>query len=129
MPSATIEGTESRPDSGRYAPLCAVHYTLRPKIPVPARLRVRFHSPRSGWPRKVTSIMEGSVDTMAHLSGSSMSAQGGVGLALIAFLFEHAGCVLVESRLGEDLLACWCPQCNEAQTFGTLASRTYTAPG
>src|SRR5687768_15547502 len=27
MPSATIEGTESRPDSGRYAPLCAVHYT------------------------------------------------------------------------------------------------------
>ena len=73
--------------------------------------------------------MEGTGDTMAHLSRSSMSAQGGAGLALIAFLFEHTGCALVESRLGEDLLACWCAQCNEAQTFGTTASRTYTAPG
>jgi hypothetical protein len=67
--------------------------------------------------------MEGIGDTIEHLSGSSKSAQG-ASLALIAFLFEHAGCALIESRLGEDLLACWCPQCDEIQTFGTVASRT-----
>lgn len=63
--------------------------------------------------------MEGIGDTMAHLSGSSMGAQGGAGLAFTAFVFEHAGCALIESRLGEDLLACWCPRCDEARTFGT----------
>jgi hypothetical protein len=93
-------------------------------MPVPAKMRVRFHSPGSGRPSKVTSIMEGTGDTVEHQLGSSVSAKGGAGLALVAFLIEHAGCALVESRLGEDLLACWCPQCNEAQTFGTLASRT-----
>jgi hypothetical protein len=58
-PHATTEGTERCPDFGRHAPLYAVHYTLRAKMPVPARLRVRFHSPRSGLPRKVTPINEG----------------------------------------------------------------------
>ena len=123
MSHATTEGTERCPDFGRNAPLYAVPYTLRAKMPVPARLRVRFHSPRSGLPRKVTLIMKDTGDIIGHLSGSSMAAKG-ASLALIAFLYEHAGCALIESRLGEDLLACWCPQCNETQTFGTTASRT-----
>jgi hypothetical protein len=39
---------------------------------------------------------------------------------LYAFVFEHAGCALIESRLGEDLLACWCPRCGEMRIFGTM---------
>jgi len=123
MPHATTEGTERCPDFGRHAPLYAVHYTLRAKMPVPARMRVRFHGPMSGLPSKVTPIMKDAGDTIGHLSGSSISAKG-ASLALVAFLYEHVGCALIESRLGEDLLACWCPQCNETQTFGTTASRT-----
>ena len=68
----------------------------------------------------MTSIMEGTGDTMEHLSGSTMSAQGGAGLAFTAFVFKHAGCALIESRLGEDLLVCWCPRCDETRTFGTI---------
>ena len=86
-----------------------------------ARLRVLLHSRRSTLARKLTSIMEGTDDTMAHPSGSSMSAQGGAGLAFTAFVFKHAGCTLIESRLGEDLLACWCPHCDEMRTFGATA--------
>ena len=101
MSHATTEGTERCPDFGRYAPLYAVPYTLRAKMPVPARLRVRFHSPRSGLPRKVTLIMKDTGDIIGHLSGSSMGAKG-ASLALIAFLYKHAGCALIESRLGES---------------------------
>ena len=64
--------------------------------------------------------MEGTGNITAHVSSSSTSAPGGAGLAFAAFVFEHAGCGLIESRLGEDLLACWCPQCDETQTFGTM---------
>lgn len=60
-------------------------------------------------------------DTMAHRLGSFMSVQGDPGLAFTAFVFKHTGCggELIESRLGEDLLACCCPQCDETRTFGT----------
>lgn len=48
------------------------------------------------------------------------------GLAFAAFVYRHGGCrgELIESRLGEDLLACWCPQCDEVQTFGATAPST-----
>jgi hypothetical protein len=91
-----------------------------PKWPVPAGMRVRLHSLRGGWSRKVTSIMEDSDHTTAHVSSSSTNVPGGADLAFSAFVFEHTGCWLIESRLGEDLLACWCPQCDETQTFGTM---------
>jgi hypothetical protein len=60
--------------------------------------------------------MEGTGNITAHVS----SSRGDAGLAFAAFVFEHAGCRLIESRLGEDLLACWCQRCNEMQTFGTM---------
>ena len=57
--------------------------------------------------------MDGTGDTMAHWLGSFMSVKGEAGLAFAAFVFRHTGCggELIESRLGEDLLACWCLQC------------------
>lgn len=64
--------------------------------------------------------MEGADHTTAHLPSSSRIARGGAGFAFAAFAFEHAGCELIESRLGEDLLACWCPRCNETRIFGTV---------
>jgi hypothetical protein len=67
--------------------------------------------------------MEGTEETMAHLSDPSRSAQGGAGLAFAAFVFEHVGCGLMESRLGEDLLACWCPRCDETKFFCTLPGK------
>jgi hypothetical protein len=76
--------------------------------------------PQERVPRIVTSIMEGTDHSTAHLSSSYASAQGGAGPAFAAFVFEHAGCGLIESRLGEDLLACWCLRCDETQTFGTM---------
>jgi hypothetical protein len=52
--------------------------------------------------------------------------QGYAGLAFAAFVLRHGGCrgELLESRLGEDLLACWCPQCDEMRTFGATAPGT-----
>ena len=91
-----------------------------PKWSAPAGRRVRLHSLRSGRQRKLTAVMEGTDDITANPSGSTMSAQGGAGLAFTAFVFKHAGCTLIESRLGEDLLACWCPRCEETRTFGTM---------
>jgi hypothetical protein len=70
--------------------------------------------------------MDGTADIVARWSGSLGSVQGDAGLAFAAFILRHAGCVgeTIESRLGEDLVACWYPQCNETRTFGTVASRT-----
>ena len=64
--------------------------------------------------------MKGTGNITANMSSSPMGAPGGAGLSFAAFVFEHAGCGLIESRLGEDLLACWCPRCDETQTFGTM---------
>ena len=52
--------------------------------------------------------------------------QGYAGLAFAAFALRHGGCrgELIESRLGEDLLAYWCPQCDEMRTFGATAPGT-----
>jgi len=89
-----------------------------------ARLRVLLHSLQSGRTRKVTSTMYGSDDTVANRFGSFGSVRGDSGLAFAAFVFGHAGCgdELVEIRLGEDLLTCWCPQCDETRTFGTATT-------
>jgi len=70
--------------------------------------------------------MDGTDDTMAQRLGSSASVEGEAGLAFATFVFGHAGCEgeLIESRVGEDLLACRCLQCDETRTFGTAASKT-----
>jgi len=90
------------------------------------KLRVLLHSLQGGRTRMVTSTMDGTEDTVAHRFGPPGSAQGGAGLAFAAFVFRHAGCggELSEFRLGEDLLTCWCPQCDETRTFGMAVSRT-----
>ena len=70
---------------------------------------------------------------MTQRFGSLMSVEGEAGLAFAAFVFMHAGCEgeLIESRLGQDLLACWCLQCDARRTFGTAASArtSKTSPG
>ena len=73
-----------------------------------ARLRVLLHSRRS---------------TLARRFGPSEFVQGHAGLALVAFVSKHGGCGddLIETRLDEDLLACWCPHCDEMRTFGATA--------
>jgi len=70
--------------------------------------------------------MDGIEDTATPRLGPSESVQGHAGLAFAAFVFGHGGCRggLVESRLGEDLLACWCLQCDEMRTFSTQPSET-----
>jgi hypothetical protein len=67
-------------------------------------------------------------DTAAPYLGPSENMQGYAGLAFAAFVLRHGGCrgELIESRLGEDLLACWCPQCDEMRTFGATAPSTYS---
>jgi hypothetical protein len=42
---------------------------------------------------------------------------------LVTFVSKHGGCGddLIETRLDEDLLACWCPHCDEMRTFGATA--------
>jgi len=69
--------------------------------------------------------MEGTGDTTAHQLGSLTSVRGEAGLTFAAFVFRHAGCggELIESRLEEDLLACWCLQCDEARTFGAAVPK------
>jgi hypothetical protein len=89
-------------------------------------LRVLLHSLWSGRPGKVTSIMDGTGDSLAQRFGSLMSVKGEAGPAFAAFVFRHAGCEgePIESRVGDDLLACWCLRCDETRTFGTAASKT-----
>ena len=46
--------------------------------------------------------------------------RGGGGFYLLGFALSHAGCgdAVIEARLGERLLACWCLHCYELRTFG-----------
>lgn len=55
---------------------------------------------------------------------------GVVAGAFLSFTLSHAGCGedIVETRLGEGLLECWCPRCNESRTFG-VAGEELPAPG
>jgi hypothetical protein len=66
--------------------------------------------------------MDGIGDTAALPLGPSENVQDCAGVAFAAFVFRHGGCrgELIESRLGENLLTCWCPQCGEMRTFGTV---------
>jgi hypothetical protein len=91
-----------------------------------ARLRVLLHSLQGGRTRIVTPTMDGTEDTVTQRFGPPGGAQGDASLAFVAFVFRHAGCggELSELRLGEDLLACQCPQCDETRTFGMAAPRT-----
>jgi hypothetical protein len=88
-----------------------------------ARLRVLLHSRRSTLARRLTSIMDSTGDIAAHRFGLSEFVQGHAGLALVTFVSKHGGCGddLIETRLDEDLLACWCPHCDEMRTFGATA--------
>ncbi len=89
-----------------------------------AILRVFLYSLRSGATLKVSSTMDGTGDTAAHRFGPSEIVQGHAGLAFAAFVFKHGGCgdELIETRLDEELLTCWCLQCDELVTFGTASS-------
>jgi hypothetical protein len=73
-----------------------------------ARLSVLLHSRSSTPAPKVASTMDGIGDTAAPYLGPSENMQGYAGLAFAAFVLKHGGCrgELIESRLGEDLLAC-----------------------
>jgi hypothetical protein len=70
--------------------------------------------------------MDGIGDFVVSRFDPSENVQGYAGLAFAAFVFRHGGCrgELIESRLGEDLLACWCPPCDEISTFGTAGPGT-----
>ncbi len=44
----------------------------------------------------------------------------GTAFAFAAFVFAHAECEgeIVEFRLEDDAVACWCPRCAEMAAFG-----------
>ena len=56
----------------------------------------------------------------AHPGRLASDGTEGTAFAFAAFVMAHAECAgeIVEFRLRENAMACWCPRCDEVGAFG-----------
>lgn len=74
--------------------------------------RLRLRSRVRIWP------MDSVTDLQREISGRTTG--GDVSVAFAVFVFAHAGCgdEVLDSRVDEDSVECWCLRCDEMRIFG-----------